>query len=284
MHSRRTCRDRGGQVHRRRLRRCHDPVVSVLFLHPFRHRPGAAGQAEILSAAERAEMADVTKQIQKITCETPCCQYVCHLVFGVNVPDLNLRIQIDSVRQPIKGNSVGSRHMSHCWTPAFNHHFNHGFSVLKDLQHRIGQKFWCSKSTLSMWSKSELSYVVGAWVWFLVRLLDVVRCNRSSCANESLGFIAWFLVAMKTLQKPNSKDPELGYHPSANPRQEKLFQLPLNYEKLMSVSCTFNSLARACDFRRFHPMLILNLPDHQQNQNVEIIPIYIVVLCFPHDK
>ena len=84
--------------------------VSVLFLHPFRHRPGAAGQAEILSAAERAEMADITKQIQKIvlliTCETPCCQFVCHLVFGVNVPDLNLRIQIDSVRQPIMGNCV----------------------------------------------------------------------------------------------------------------------------------------------------------------------------------
>ena len=143
------------------------------------------------------------------------------------------------------------------------------------------------ESTLSMWSKSELSCVVGAWVWFLVRLLDVVRCNRSSCANESLGFIVKFLVAMKTLEKPNSKDPELGYQPSENPREEKLFQLPLNYEKLMAVSCTFNSLARARDFRkfiRFHQMLILNLPDHQQSQNVEIIPIYIVVLCFPHDK
>ena len=75
VHSRRTCRDRGGQVHRRRLWLCHDPVVSFLFLHIFRHRSGAAGQAEILSAAMRADMADV-KQISKILikCEILLCQ------------------------------------------------------------------------------------------------------------------------------------------------------------------------------------------------------------------
>ena len=36
---------------------CHDPVLFFLFLHPFRHRVGAAGQNEILSATEKAEMA-----------------------------------------------------------------------------------------------------------------------------------------------------------------------------------------------------------------------------------
>ena len=25
--------------------------------------------------------------------------------------------------------------MSHCWTSAFDYHLNHGFSVLKDVQH-----------------------------------------------------------------------------------------------------------------------------------------------------
>ena len=43
-------------------------------------------------AQQRAEMADV-KQIKKIVplmaCEIPFCQYVCKLVFGVDVPDLN---------------------------------------------------------------------------------------------------------------------------------------------------------------------------------------------------
>ena len=52
VHSRRTCRDSEGQVHRRRLWLCHDPVLSFLFLHLFRHRLGAAGQAEILRAAK----------------------------------------------------------------------------------------------------------------------------------------------------------------------------------------------------------------------------------------
>ena len=35
---------------------------------------------------------------------------------------------------------------------------------------------------------------------------------------------------------------------------------------------------------RFRPMLISSLLRHQQNQKLEIIPIYIVVLCFPHDN
>ena len=26
--------------------------------------------------------------------------------------------------------------MSHCWTSAFDDHFNHGFVILKDVQHR----------------------------------------------------------------------------------------------------------------------------------------------------
>ena len=65
-------------------------------------------------------------------------ELLCNLVFGVNVSDLNLRIQVDSVSQPIKSNSVGSWHMSHCWTLAFDYHLDHGFSVLKHVQHGIG--------------------------------------------------------------------------------------------------------------------------------------------------
>ena len=58
-------------------------------------------------------------------------------------------------------------------------------------------------------------------------------------------------------------------------------------EKLMFVSCTPNLLARTCDFRKcktFHPMLISNLSSHRQNRNLEIIPIYSDVQCFPHDN
>ena len=75
-------------------------LCSPLFLHPFRHRFRAAGKAGILSAAKRAEMADVEqskKIIPLITCEVSFGQYVCDLVFGIDVLDLNLRIQMNSV-------------------------------------------------------------------------------------------------------------------------------------------------------------------------------------------
>ena len=56
-------------------------------------------------------------------------------VFGVNIFDLNLRIQIDYVKLPVMCNSVGSGYMSHRWTSAFNDHFNHCFIVFKDAEH-----------------------------------------------------------------------------------------------------------------------------------------------------
>ena len=60
-----------------------------------RRRFGAAGQAEILSGANRAEMTDV-EQMKKIvpfaTCEITFGQYVCELMFGVNVANLNLGV------------------------------------------------------------------------------------------------------------------------------------------------------------------------------------------------
>ena len=55
-------------------------------------------------------MADVEQMkmiVPFVTCEITFGQNVCELMFGVNVTDLNFRIHIDSVKQPIKRNSVG---------------------------------------------------------------------------------------------------------------------------------------------------------------------------------
>ena len=60
-------------------------------------------------AAKRAEMANIEqlkKIIPLITREIPFGQYVCELVFGVDVTDLNVWVQIDNVKQPIQSNSV----------------------------------------------------------------------------------------------------------------------------------------------------------------------------------
>ena len=80
------------------------PFLLFLFLNYFRHR-SAANQAEIYGAAKRAEMANV-EQLKKIvpliTRAIPFSQYVCEMMFGVNVTDLNIGVQIDSVKQPIQ--------------------------------------------------------------------------------------------------------------------------------------------------------------------------------------
>ena len=64
-----------------------------------------------------------------ITCEISLCQNVCELVFGVNVFDLDLGVQIDSIKQPIKSNSVGSGNMFHCGAPSLYDHLDHCFIV-----------------------------------------------------------------------------------------------------------------------------------------------------------
>ena len=57
------------------------------------------------------------QMIPLITCEISLCQCVCELVFGVNVFDLDFGVQVDSIEQPIKRNSVFPGNMSHCGTP-----------------------------------------------------------------------------------------------------------------------------------------------------------------------
>ena len=60
-----------------------------------------------------ANVKQTRKMIPFITCEISLGQYVCELVFGVDIFDLDLGVQVDSIKQPIKNNSVGSRNMSH---------------------------------------------------------------------------------------------------------------------------------------------------------------------------
>ena len=78
------------------------------------------------------------KQIQQIipiiTSEILPGWDVCELVFGVDVFDLDLEVQINSIEQPIKSNFVSSGNVSHCRTSAFNDHLDRSFVVLKHIQ------------------------------------------------------------------------------------------------------------------------------------------------------
>ena len=75
---------------------------------------------------------DTVEQTQKmiISCEMSLGQFVCDLVFGVKV----FGIQIDSIEQPIKSNSVGSGNMSHCRASSLHNHLDHCFVVFKHIQ------------------------------------------------------------------------------------------------------------------------------------------------------
>ena len=85
-----------------------------------------------------------------ITCEIPLCQNVCELVFGVDVFDLDLRVKIDSIEQPIKSNSMSSGNMSHCRTSAFHNHFNYSFIVLNTYNKASWLADWTCQGTESM--------------------------------------------------------------------------------------------------------------------------------------
>ena len=81
-----------------------------------------------------AHVEQTQKMIPFITGEISLCQYVCELVLGVNVFDLDLRVQFDSTKQPMKSNSVGSGNMSHCRASSLHDHLDHCFVVFKDMQ------------------------------------------------------------------------------------------------------------------------------------------------------
>ena len=92
-----------------------------------------------LSAALRPEKADIkqTREVVAfITCEMSLCQNVCEWILRVKIPDPNLWIQINSVKQPIKSNSVGSGNMSRIGTSAFHDHLDYRLIDLKKKQLR----------------------------------------------------------------------------------------------------------------------------------------------------
>ena len=191
-------------------------------------------------------------------------------------------VQVNSVKQPVKSNSVGSGHVSHCWTSAFVDHFNHCFVILKNIQHRTKSRRLRVRRNMINITQIKLSCWVGPWFGF------GCACLMWCYATSFLVFDLWCCwigsVKNKTLLQPNPEDQELRFNPFVNLHREKEFQLLLNCVNLKFVSCTSNLLTRTRDFRkctRVHLMLMLSLLDLQQHQNPETILICIVCAVFP---
>ena len=222
-----TCRNKiRGHIHHCWSRLGHNSFF-FLILNPLRHC-GAAYQAEILETTSGAEMADV-EQMKKIvlliTRGIPFSQHVCELVFGVNVTDLNFWVQIDSIKQPIQSNSVGSWHMSHCGTSAVDNHFNYSFIVLKHIQHSIGTKnVFRLMERDQCWSDRGRRALLGFVFQCFVECLRTGFLVALYYIFDFVGLVWW--GRNEILQSLNPKDRERESHPFVNLHREKQCQIP----------------------------------------------------------
>ena len=109
-------------------------------------------------------------------------------MFGINVSNLNFRIKIDPVKQPIQSNSVGSWHMSQCGTSTFYYHFNHGIIVTKDIQHSIGTRM-CSV----WWNEIGVDQIEIGVRWNLFSHVGWVFADSFLRGSlTSWGLLVWF--------------------------------------------------------------------------------------------
>ena len=123
-----------------------------------------------------ADVEQTQKMIPFVTCEMSLCQYVCELVLGVNVFDLDFGVQIDSIEQPIKSNSVGSGNMSHCRASSLYDHLDHCFVVFKHIQ----QSFLTRRIDV-LRNKINIVQIIN----HSMRFLSFLKCVRY-CTNLTL--------------------------------------------------------------------------------------------------
>ena len=125
-----------------------------------------------MAAGKHRKIHDV-KQTKKIAPLISFSYQVSKLVSGVNIVNLDFGVQIDPIKQPIQRNSVGSGHVSHRWTSAFDDHLDHSFVIVKNLRHSTKVTrlhVWGNiidvalfKSFVLDWS---LGLVLGVLVWW----------------------------------------------------------------------------------------------------------------------
>ena len=139
-----------------------------------------------------------------ITCGVSLCQYVCELVLGVKVLDLDLGVQIDSIKQPIKSNSVDSGNTSHCRASSVYDHLDHCFVVFKDLQQsfltrRIGRLREQAQHCPDHQSFHEFSFALEIWTGLSVLDLSDMCFReelRRSDPTRPLVMLTWSLQGL----------------------------------------------------------------------------------------
>ena len=159
-------------------------------------------------------------------------------VFGVYVFDLDFGVQIDSIEQPIKSNSVGSGNMSHCRASSLYNHLDHCFVVFKHIQTKLpDEKNWTFegiKSTLSkslitlrnclrlwiVWGGEQISLElttglpVLSWFWVVFPRTETIRYHKSSAGIPS------------NLNPAHTVPPEVDFESSRSPAKPESWNSP----------------------------------------------------------
>ena len=94
----------------------------------------------------KAHAVDQTeKMLPFITCTIAFSQHVCELVFELDEFDLDYQVQIDPVKRPIERNSLGSSHVAHRRTSAFNNYLDFCVIVFKNTKQGTEARQFCVK-------------------------------------------------------------------------------------------------------------------------------------------
>ena len=152
-----------------------------------------------------------------------CPLSIClRIVFDVDILDFNLGIQVDSVKQPTKRNSMGSRHLSHCWTSAFDDHFNHCFVILKNVKHSTRLR------RLHVWRNiiSVAQFKIFVLIWGLNLVLGVSSwwCAMQPNFHAPSLWVSsnWFREECNT-SKTKSKRSRPGFPSMCRPASREIF-------------------------------------------------------------
>ena len=131
----------------------------------------------------------------------PFGQNTSMLVLGVNKFDLDFRVKINSVVQPIQRNSVGSGHVSHRWILAFRDHLitaSLSFKIWSAWQH--DDKISRLRRHDRQWTTQDLRSVSESWFgWWCVCL---TVCWAAGLPALALRVSVFDWRKNETLQKP----------------------------------------------------------------------------------
>ena len=234
-------------------------------------------------------------------------QDVSELVFGVNKFDLDFGFQVDSVKQPIKSNSVSSWHMSHCRTSSLYDHLDHCFVVFKHIQQSILMRrvdVWGNKINIVQIIDHSLrlfSFLncVRCWTSFTFvhngshRSIMVLSCVSKNC-DDQIPWIKWGDTIQPTLHigsmfcffpanfMSSTYTDKNKPFPRCTKRQSQfgIFSQPC-LSRIFSNCLPHSSPAKEWPYRfrsSWSPQ------GRQQSLSLETNPVCNAVTCFPHDN